>query len=280
MIKKLQVLAVLMCMLSYVTAATVSIGTASARGEMRVDSYLVKGNATLFDGSVVETGQASADLRLGKLVEITMAKDSRGTLYRDRLVMQQGMTELAASREFQLQANGLHITPREPNSRGLVSLSTGKTVQVAAITGSLDVTNDRGVLLASLRPGLALSFASQEAAAPTAFSDMGLVNLENGHYYFTTNTNTKYELTCKDFKKFVDTKVGLQGTLQPAPGPTGAGGVPVICVSWIGINTPNGPYVGGVGTKDSLLILGGTGAAIATGLAIYKTNQPSRPASP
>ncbi len=50
MFKKLQVAAVLLCLLSYAEAVTVSIGTASVRGDMRVDSYTVKGNATLFDG--------------------------------------------------------------------------------------------------------------------------------------------------------------------------------------------------------------------------------------
>ena len=94
MLKKLQAVIVLLCMISYAEAGTVSIGTASVRGDMRVDSYTVNGNATLFDGSVVETGQATADLRLNKGTEITLATSSRGTLYSNRLVLQQGEGEL------------------------------------------------------------------------------------------------------------------------------------------------------------------------------------------
>ena len=90
MIDKLKVLVVVLCMLSYAEAGTVSIGTASARGDMRVDNNMVTDSATLFEGSVVETGQASADLHLGAGTEITMASSSRGTLYRDHLVLQQG----------------------------------------------------------------------------------------------------------------------------------------------------------------------------------------------
>src|SRR5665213_2037084 len=108
MFRKLQVAAILLCMLSYAAAGTVSIGTASARGDLRVDSYLVKGNATLFDGSVVETGQTTANLRL---------------------------------------------TPNEPNSRGVVSLKAGNTVEVASLNGSFGVTTNHGVLLANVRPG-------------------------------------------------------------------------------------------------------------------------------
>ena len=170
MFKKLQVAAILLCMLSYATAGTVSIGTASARGDMRVDSYLVKGNATLFDGSVVETGQATANLRLNKGTEITMSTASRGTLHSDRLVLQQGESELAASSSFQLEANGLRVTPNEPNSRGVVSLKAGNTVEVASLNGSFGVTTDHGVLLANVRPGRVVSFAMKAGANPANFS--------------------------------------------------------------------------------------------------------------
>jgi len=38
---------------------------------------------------VVETGQATADLRLNKGAEITLSSSSRGILYKDHLVLQQ-----------------------------------------------------------------------------------------------------------------------------------------------------------------------------------------------
>src|ERR1035438_227730 len=225
MFKKLQVAAILLCMLSYATAGAVSIGTASARGDMRVDSYLVKGNATLFDGSVVETGQATANLRLNKGTEITMSTASRGTLHSDRLVLQQGESELAASSSFQLEANGLRVTPNEPNSRGVVSLKAGNTVEVASLNGSFGVTTDHGVLLANVRPGRVVSFAMQAGANPANFSGVGLVSFENGTYYLTTNENVKYVLTCKDSRKFVGDKVVVSGTLQGGtPGQAGGAG--------------------------------------------------------
>jgi len=196
MLKKLLVVAVMLSMVSYLSAGTVSIGTASARGDLRIDSYLVKGNATLFDGSVVETGQATADLRLEKGTEITMATSSRGTLHRDRLVLEQGQSQLAANSSFQLEANGLHVTANEPNSRGVVSLKPGNTVEVATLNGSFGVTNAQGVLLASVRPGQAISFAMQAGANNTSISGEGLMSSQDGHYFFTLNgTNVKYEIT-------------------------------------------------------------------------------------
>ena len=66
MISKLFAAAMVLCAASYATAGTTAIGTVSARGSLRVDGYAVKGDATLFNGTVVETGQASAALRLNK----------------------------------------------------------------------------------------------------------------------------------------------------------------------------------------------------------------------
>jgi hypothetical protein len=274
-LRKLQVVAVLFGVAPYAMAGTASIGTASARGDMRVDSYLVKGNATLFDGSVVETGQASADLRLGKGTEITMATGSRGTLYRDHLVLQQGGSELAASSSFQLDANGLRITPNEPNSRGMVSMKPGNTVEVAVLTGSFGVKSNHGVLLASVRPGRVVSFAMQAGAGSTDFSGKGMISYENGHYYLTTDENVKYEVIGKDLKRYVGTKVQISGSVRPATTPTD-GTAGTIIVSSMRINGA----ATGLSTAD-ILIIGGTsvGAATGIGYALYATNQSTSGAS-
>lgn len=291
MFKKLQCAIVIMCMLSYASAGTVSIGTATVRGDMRVDSYSITGNATLFDGSVVETGQASAVLRLDKGTEITMADNSRGTLYRDHLVLQVGKTELAASSSFQLEANGLRVIPNEPNSRGVVSLRAGNIVDVGALTGGFGVMNAKGIQLASIHPGRAISFAIHDAGADppgessTSFYGLGIVVYENGQYYLDADTGTRYQITCKDMKKFVGMKVGVIGKVQGRAAPAGGTNtISIVCASAVGVNTPNGPYfgpyAGGIGTKDSFLIVGGVAAAIAGALiAVNETGGPSTPAS-
>jgi len=274
MIDKLKVLVVVLCMLSFAEAGTVSIGTASARGDMRVDSYTVKGGATLFDGSVVETGQASADLHLGEGTEITMASSSRGTLYRDHLVLQQGASELSASSPFKLEAEGLRVIPSEPNSHAVVSLRAGNTVEVAALSGSFGVTSEQGVMLASVHPGRVVSFAMQAAGDTTEFSGVGMVSSENGHYYLNTAEHVKYELTCKDFKKFVWTKSLVISGKVHAPAVTG--GTATICVNSIQINGEPG-----MSMATKLIIAGvvvGAGAGVAIGLAAH--NSIKSPASP
>lgn len=277
MFKKLQVAAILFCLLSYAEAGTVSIGTVSARGNMRVDSYTVKGNATLFDGSVVETEQATANLRMNKGAEITMSTGSRGTLYNDHLVLQKGESELAASNTFQLQAYGIRVTANEPNSRAVVSMKPGNTVEVASLSGSFGVTSEHGILLANVHPGRSVSFAMQEGANPQTFSGVGLVSFENGTYYLTTDEDVKYVLTCKDSHPFVGDKVVVTGTLSG----TGATGT-MLCVKSMDINGGGGTGsgIGGLGHAGKWIIAGvAVGAGTGIGIALANRNQSSSSAS-
>jgi hypothetical protein len=274
MFRKLQVLAVLLCTVSYSTAGTVSIGTASARGDIRVDNYLVKNNTTLFDGSVVETGQASADLRLDKDTQITMSANSLATLYRDHLVLQRGKSELAASTSFQFEVNGLRVVPSEPDSRGVVSLTAGNTVQVAALNGSFGVSNAHGVLLARVHSGSLVSFAKQAAENVEAVTDMpGMVSYENGHYYITSNEDVVYEITGKSLKRYVGTKVVISGVLR-GDATKGEKTVPVIDLKSIELN-------GGEMALGAIILIGGVAVAAAAGIAVwvYEANQSPTPAS-
>jgi hypothetical protein len=278
MLKRFQVVAALLCMVPYASAGTVSIGTASARGDMRVDSYVVKGNATLFEGTVVETGQATADLRLDKGTQITMSTSSRGTLYRDRLVLQHGKSMLSASSSFQLEANGLHVTPKMPNSLGVVSLKEGNAVEVAALNGSFGVTNDHGVLVANVPAGHAALFAMQVGdETPTAYSGVGMVSYSNGNYYLTDSISDTYEITCRDLKRYVGKEVSLSGTVQTAATPV-QGATSVVCAKSVSTYRYSAVHL----TTFDKVVLGGTVGytAVGVGVAIKDANQSSTPASP
>ena len=274
MFKKLQVIAVLLCFLSYANAGTASIGTVSARGDLRVDNYNVKGNATLFDGSVVETDQASADLRLAKGVEIRLSATSRGTLYSDHIVLQKGESELSSSTGYQVQAKGIHVVSLEPYSRGVVSMKAGNTVEVASLDGSLGVTNAQGVVLANILPGQTYSFAMQapaNAGNPQEFVGSGLVSFDNGTYYLTTDTGAKYILTCRDSHAFVGDKVIVEGTVQGTSG----NGPTMLCIKSMDINGPTSMSSKTKWVIAGIAIAAGTGAGIAIGLQ----NQSVPPAS-
>jgi hypothetical protein len=165
MLRKLQSIVCLVCMLTYAEAATVSIGTIMAGGDMRVDSVAVKGNATLFDGSTVETGQTAAELRMSKDVELLLAADSSGRLYRDHMVLQKGRSEIRSSKPFQLEASGLRIVSSSPNSHGFVLSRSTNSVEVSSLTGDFQVTTTTGVALATVPAGKTFLFSKSAEGA-------------------------------------------------------------------------------------------------------------------
>ena len=276
MLKKFSVFAMLLAMLSNASAGTVAIGTASVRGDMRVDQYKVNGNATLFDGSVIETTKATADLRLDKGVQITMSTDSRATLYRDHLVLQKGESELTSSTAFQVDANRLRVTPSSPDARAVVSMKSGDMVEVASLSGSFGVTNDQGALLARVLPGHALTFslqansgASTSSAQP--FTGTGIMSKgDDGNYYLGIGPE-KFQITGKDFDKSIGKTVTVRGTTVPDQVP--AGGAIMV------VNVTSHRVVSG--SADACAIIGWflIAGAVGGGIAIWEANHPLSPIS-
>jgi len=274
MSKTIQLVVSVLSMVSFMAAETASIGTVSARGDFRVDSHTIRSNATLFNGSVVETGAATADLRLEKGTAIIMSTNSRGTLYSDHLVLEQGKSQFTASKAFHLEADSLHVTTNGSTSQGIVSLAPGNTVEVAALSGAFSVTNDHGVLLANVTPGRTMSFAMQTNASATAFKATGRVSVEDGHYYLTdSTTGVKYQLVGKNLAKQVGKDVTVKGSMIADASATGgvAGSVTVTSIAVVGA-------VAGTTTAviAGVVILGISGLAVG----VYEADQSNTPASP
>jgi hypothetical protein len=283
-------------MWTFAIAGTGAIGTASARGSMRIDGAVVNGNATLFDGTVVETGEATTALRLERGVEVKLAADSRGTLYRDRLVLEKGSGELVRASGFELETSHVRITPDTPNARGVVSMSLADSVRVEALSGALRVTTGNGILLAKLEPGRAMDFtdAQSGAAAPTSITgsltkeaDACTPAGEQKYFVTVAATGAKYEVSGEGLDKFVGKTVTLVGTLDPsfAPSNCAAGLI-------VGATVPSGTGAAATGQADraagaagmaasTKLIIAGVAVAAAagTGVGLYEANQSSTPAS-
>jgi hypothetical protein len=255
---------------AYASGATDSIGTVSARGDMRVDGNTVWGNDTLFNGTAVETSGATATLQLNNGTEVRLAINSHGVIYRDHLVLLQGRSQLrTAGSGFFLEAEGLRVAPGSPNALGVVSLGPEDTVEVASVTGEFRIADDANFSLAHVAPGAAMSFHPQQAeGAPSQQTSAtnfltrqpGLVSQEDGNYYLTTDEGTKYQLvSAKEFKKYVDKKVIVSGFLQAPPLSTQP---TEVIVTEIEVNSNNGKGGGtGMSTPNKVLI----GAAVAGG---------------
>ena len=218
MLSKIYLLAGALCVSSYALAVTPSIGSLTARGETRIDNQEVQGSGTLFDGSVVETGQSissGADLRLANNVEITLWRDSRGTLYRDHFMLQRGTAQLGASDSFRVLANGVVVVPAEAHSGGIVSIDPANSVTVEARNGTLEIKTSSGAGIALVRPGHPLKFSPLDDKSPADFSAAGTVTAENGRYYLnSTETGMKYELRGNNLQSYDGDSVVASGTLD------------------------------------------------------------------
>jgi hypothetical protein len=229
MLSRIYLLVGALCLSSYAQAASPSIGSVTARGETKIDNYDVRGSGTVFDGSVVETGQSissAADLRLANKAVITVLRDSRGTLYRDHFVLQRGSAQLGLTDSFRVQANGVVVVPAEANSSAIVSIDPANSVTVEAKNGTLEIRNSVGATVARVRPGHPLSFSFLGEKSTAEFSAMGMISYENGRYYLSSSeTGTKYEVKGDNLQSYDGTSVVASGVLEAAAQSAGIAGL-------------------------------------------------------
>ncbi len=162
-------------------SAASPIGVAVARGTFLIDGSPVSGNATLFEGSMLETGSFTSELQIHGGQRLLIAAESRGKVYRDRLVLEKGASELAGVSGFRVDAGTLRIAPEAARSAARVVLVAGQGVQVVSIRGNFRVNTADGRAVALLEPGSALEFRPQAAEEPE-FTMTGCLERRQGGY--------------------------------------------------------------------------------------------------
>jgi len=220
MVRAFQYLIAILCVGSCAMAATPSIGTVTARGETRIDDYQVKGSGTVFDGSLIETGQSAqsvADVRLAGGSVVTLYIGTRGNVYHDHFVLQQGKVEVTSPGSYRVEVNGLVVTPAGSNSDGIVSIEPGNTVNVVAQTEALKVSGDEGTLIAQVHPGNPLAFGPVSGKPSLDFSATGQVSADHGHYLLKASAvDLTYELKGGNVQNFVGDQVSASGKVDPS----------------------------------------------------------------
>lgn len=165
--------------ISVLSAAAPGIGIAMSDGTLTINNARTAGNATLFEGNTIETGNASSRLQLNNGATLQLSSDARGTVFGNRLVLEKGATQVGAS-SFEVNARTLHIV----GSDARIAVF-GKSVEVAALSTPVRVSNAAGELVANLEPGKALDFTPLQDAGAQA----------------TTTTTTETEKKSKHKRK-------------------------------------------------------------------------------
>ena len=264
------------CLVS-VAASPSSVGFVVTSGQVEVDGAAVHGNATLFQGNLVQAGNATSDLMFPGGSNLLLQPDSAVKVYREYAVLQRGGAVERGGRA--LVANGLKVSSLSPHGAVFIELQDRSHIKVAAQDGAAEVRNQTGGLVARLEPGRALSFAiqappqnstptpSRQTATPSAAGQAppsagvqltlhGILRKDHpgryGHYLLTdVATNVTYELQGTGLDDLVGASVEVTGTTFDTAAAAGAS--KVMSVSDIhqmpmseirgntpGVNTPAG----------------------------------------
>lgn len=203
--------------LSLGMAAAPAVGIVTAPGSFRIDNSNVAGNATLFEGNQIETGRSSSNLQFNNGAKMQLAADSRGIVYRDRLVLEKGSGRFE---NYGVEALSLRIRPEaaaEVSVRKSSAAGPG-SVEVEALNGPVRVTTANGVLLANMQAGRKLAFAPGSAlqAAPTTVT--GCLESAGGKLLLTDETSlVRFEVQGAGLVKEEGNRVQISGTVTPVP---------------------------------------------------------------
>ena len=113
--------------------AAPAIGIVTASGHFNVEGSQVWGNATLFDGTMIETSSASSELALGNGVKVQLAAGSRARIWQNRLVLEKGVAQLAAPGSFEVSVLNHANLIRAPFRGVAFQAAQGQTVRTGCM---------------------------------------------------------------------------------------------------------------------------------------------------
>jgi hypothetical protein len=263
--------------LGLINAASPAIGTVIAKGSFRLDSAMVNGNATLFEGSTIETSAVPSSVQLNTGARVSLGASSRGRLFGDRMVLERGTLDIENAAGFKLVALSLTIQPERGASSGRVFVENGHRVRIAAARGSLRVLNSSGQLVANMAPGVAMAFEPQPASNMTRVT--GVIQKKGDHYVLTDEiTKVTVEVRSPDVAKYAGKRVEVTGAMDPGATPV-SDASQVVQAKEIRTDGKNKPVAaaaasggaagaGGAGTgiaMSTVAIVGGVAAAATVG---------------
>jgi hypothetical protein len=255
-------------------ASTFNIGIVVSDGNIKLNNALSTGSATVTDGSSVQTDETATSIRLMGGGRAIFGSASRGTLYKDRLILQQGSARIAG---YSAIANSLKVNA-EGDSSAAVSLR-GKVVEVAALTGTVSVYSAAGVNVANVMAGEALDFSPQEGGAVTASSLTGCV-AKSGEAYLLTDETSKVTVELRGGSLKAGQKIQVTGIpasgVAPAPGASQVinvsqvtklrGGCKMSAATGAAAAGAGGGAAAGAGIGTTVAVVAGISVAAAVGI--------------
>lgn len=120
----------------------------------------------MFDGSQIRTDKASSKVYLMSGAALVLGVNSSGTIYRDHFHLDLGAAKIDNMTGYAIQADKYDIRPAQVSTQAVVRRDKDG-IEIAALTGSLNVFNDKGVLLTRIGAGTATAFQSGAGPQPS-----------------------------------------------------------------------------------------------------------------
>ena len=236
------------------SAATSGIGVAMSEGNILINNSSAAGNATIFNGSTLETQSASSQVRLTDGARLRLGSDSRGTVFSDHVDLQKGSASITG---YSANANGLNVRA-DGQASATISMRDKGVVEIAAMTGSVHVFDAAGLNVANLMPGRALDLRPQDAGANAPSSLTGCA-VKSGSNTLLTDETSNVTVQLRGGSVKTGQRVQITGSMVPnATPPNGATQV---------INVTDVKQVGGPcrGAGSAAAGAGAAGAAAGAG---------------
>ena len=210
---------------SLASAAVPAIGVAMSQGNISIDSASTAGNATLFQGSTLQTGKMASQIRLKDGAFLRLESGSRAQIFSDHANLQEGSARVSG---YSANANGLSVRTEGTGSAN-ISIH-GKVVEVAALTGNVHVFNAAGINVANLLAGRALNLIPQDAGASAASSLTGCVRTGEKSSLILTDETSSVTVQLRGKNPKAGRRVQISGAMVPNATPV-AGASQVINVT-------------------------------------------------
>ena len=219
-----------------------------SEGSILVNDARTPGNATILDGSVLQTESSASQIHFKDGAQLRVDADSRARLYSDHVDLQRGSVKIS---DYAAKANGLSVKAADGSSANVTV--KGKLIEVAALTGSVHVFNATGLNVANLLPGRALDLTPQDAGASSPSSFTGCA-IKSGNDLLLTDETSNVTAQLRGGKITPGERVQITGSLVPNATPVSPA-TQVISVTSVkevgGTCGPAGRPSGGAGSAAS-----------------------------
>jgi hypothetical protein len=194
------------------TAAQPVVGLVTASGHSTLNHSQVWGNATVFDGSKIDTTDASSEATLNNGVRMQLGSASRANVSEKRLELWKGVGQASTPESFKIDAAAFAIRSSGNTGRVRVGLVDGK-VDVTTIAGLANVINTaNGETVASIAAGQRRSFAMQVGGGTVSHS--GCLLYKDNHYILQDqSTQEVFEIKGNGLGSNMSNQVAITGTV-------------------------------------------------------------------